>query len=109
MTVLPNCRMQSITFQNMQSDTASAVVMRMPGHNPGQQGGEKMRMNLKLLRVANRLNQDEMASKLGCSRCTYAAVESGTRTGNPSFWKMVQLVFNVPDEEMYPLMKNIEE
>lgn len=67
-----------------------------------------MRMNLKLLRVSNRLTQDEMASKLGCARCTYAAIEGGTRTGGASFWKMVQLVFNVPDEEMYPLMKNDE-
>lgn len=64
-----------------------------------------MRTNLKVFRVAHKLTQAEIAAKLGVSRQTYAYVERGERLGTQSFWDTLQQVFNVPDSEMYSLMK----
>lgn len=65
-----------------------------------------MRINLKLLRVKQGLTQDEMAEKIGVSRLTYNQIERGERGGSVErFWDRVQEIFDIPDSEMYELMK----
>lgn len=64
-----------------------------------------MRMNLKLLRVSHNLTQQEMADAIGCQRTHYAAIENGHKAGKESFWKSVQRAFDVPDSDMWSLMK----
>jgi DNA-binding XRE family transcriptional regulator len=46
-----------------------------------------------------------MAAKVGCIRCTYAAIENGTRAGRDFFWESLQKAFNIPDEDMWELKK----
>ena len=46
-----------------------------------------------------------MAEKIGVSRATYGYVENGNRSGNAEFWGNLQKAFDVPDEDMYKLMK----
>lgn len=65
-----------------------------------------MRTNLKVLRVKNHLSQEEAAEKLAVTRATYSSVEGGTRAGSQKFWRKVQETFDVPDADMWPLMKN---
>lgn len=59
-----------------------------------------MRTKLKVLRVKEDLTQDEMAKKLGVSRQTYQAIESGERRGSDIFWNNVQTTFEIPESEM---------
>ena len=68
-----------------------------------------MRTTLKLLRVKHNLTQEEMADKIGVSRCTYAAIENGTRNGRDFFWESLQKAFNIPDEDMWKLKKKDQE
>lgn len=70
---------------------------------------KQMRTNLKLFRVKHHLSQEEMADKIGCIRCTYAAIEGGTRNGRDFFWVSLQKAFNIPDEEMWALKKKDDE
>ena len=65
-----------------------------------------MRTNLKVLRVKNHLTQVQMADEVGVGRQTYAAVEVGKQRGNEEFWNAVQNRFDVPDSEMWGLMRN---
>lgn len=69
---------------------------------------KKMRTNLKLFRVKHQLTQEDMADKIGCIRCTYAAIENGTRNGRDFFWESLQKAFNIPDEDMWKLKKKDE-
>lgn len=64
-----------------------------------------MRMNLKLFRVERNLSQKKMAELLGVSYVTYSYIELGKRVGRPKFWRNLQNVFSVADEDMYSLMK----
>lgn len=64
-----------------------------------------MRTNLKVFRVRLKLTQGEMAAKIGVSRVVYANVERGRNKGKEKFWNNLQKAFNVPDEEMYALMR----
>lgn len=68
-----------------------------------------MRTNLKVFRIAHKLKQAEFAVKIGVSRATYSLVERGMRSGTGEFWAAIQREFNVPDSEMYSLMKLDEE
>ncbi len=68
-----------------------------------------MRTNLKCFRIKQHLTQEEMAVKIGCIRCTYAAIEKGTRNGRDFFWESLQKAFNIPDEDMWALKKKDEE
>lgn len=68
-----------------------------------------MRTNLKLLRVKHGLTQKEMAERIGCTRVTYAVIETGTRNGRRDFWESVQNAFGVPDAEMWLLQKQDNE
>ena len=63
------------------------------------------RHNLYVFRCDKRLTQAEMAELLGISRITYANIERGKRSGDHAVWRTLQEVFNVPDAEMYSLMK----
>lgn len=63
------------------------------------------RLNLRVLRVRNNLTQEEMSKKLGVSRMTYTFIENGERIGKMQFWIALQDAFNIPDEEMFLLMK----
>lgn len=60
---------------------------------------------LYMLRCDNRLTQAEMAARIGVSLRGYQNVEWGERGGSADFWAAVQREFNVPDSEMYSLMK----
>ena len=63
------------------------------------------RHNLFMFRCNMRLTQAEMAAKLGVSRATYSFIERGHRSGTADFWAKFKRVFNIPDSEMYSLMK----
>lgn len=64
-----------------------------------------MRLNLKVFRTKQKLTQTEMGEKIGVSRQVYANVENGRNAGSTEFWDGLQQAFDVPDEEMYNLMK----
>ncbi len=64
-----------------------------------------MRDNLYMLRCQHKLTKGKMAVKTGISRTTYSLIEKGDRDGSQEFWSAVQREFNVPDSEMYLLMK----
>ena len=67
-----------------------------------------MRTNLKIFRIQQHLSQAEFSEKIGCSRATYSAIESGIRCGRQTFWKDVQKAFGLADEDMWKLMLNEE-
>ena len=64
-----------------------------------------LRTNLKCFRVKQHLTQEQMAEKIGITRCNYAAIELGTRNGREFFWESLQKAFNIPDEDMWMLKK----
>lgn len=64
-----------------------------------------MRNGLYMFRHGMRLSQREMAEKIGCSRVTYSYIESGARDGRMAFWKKLQTVFGITDEEIGGLMR----
>lgn len=63
------------------------------------------RKNLKLFRIEHDLTQQEMAQKCNIERSSYSLIECGLRDGRLNFWFTLQNVFNVPDSEMFSLMK----
>lgn len=63
------------------------------------------RTNLKILRVSQKMTQQEFADKIGVKRSTYSLIETGERSGKPDFWQALQKAFNIDDAEMYGLMK----
>lgn len=63
------------------------------------------RKALRLLRYEKELTQTDMARLLNVERVTYAAVERGVRDGSYKLWERLQQVFNIPDAEMWGLMK----
>lgn len=67
-----------------------------------------MRTNLKVFRVKRNLSQEQMADKIGCNRVTYSAIENGRRNGKQSFWVAFQKAFDIPDNEVWQLIKNEE-
>lgn len=71
----------------------------------GKREGDYMRSKLKAFRVLHKKRQADIADILGVSRATYSFVERGERSGTAEFWQKLQSVFNVPDEQMYSLMK----
>ena len=64
-----------------------------------------MRTNLKVFRTDRKLRQTDIAYDLGVSRMTYSLIVRGLRSGSSEFWQRLQRVYNVPNEEMYSLMK----
>lgn len=65
-----------------------------------------MRTNLKVFRVRKNLSQEQISAKIGCKRVTYSAIECGKRSGRSTFWEKLQKAFDVPEAEMWELMKN---
>lgn len=63
------------------------------------------RHNLYILRCDHKLTQAEFAAKCGITCRGYQNIEWGIRQGSAEFWAAVQREFNVPDAEMYALMK----
>lgn len=61
------------------------------------------RTNLKLLRVKHKMTQEEFAALIGCHRCTYAAIENGTRNARVMFWRAIERLF--PTENIEELKK----
>lgn len=64
-----------------------------------------VRTNLKVLRVKNNLSQMDIAERIHCTRATYAAIENGLRSGSIRFWESLQTAFDIPDDQMWELMK----
>lgn len=69
----------------------------------------KMRVNLKVLRVSKNMSQSEIAKKLGVTITYYAYIERGLRDGSHEFWNKLKETFNIPENEMWSLMKKEEE
>ena len=63
------------------------------------------RHNLYMFRCARKLTKRDMAIKTGVSRTTYTYIENGKRDGSQAFWSTLQRVFDVPESDMYSLMK----
>lgn len=63
------------------------------------------RHNLYMFRCNLKMTQEEMATATGVTRVTYSNVENAKRSGSPEFWNALQKAFDVPDSEMYTLMK----
>lgn len=63
-----------------------------------------MRNGLYMFRHEQRLSQQQMADKIGCSRATYSSIETGSRDGRVGFWNKLQRAFNLPNEKMGGLM-----
>lgn len=68
-----------------------------------------MLINLKIFRIAKHLTQKEMADKCNVSRAVYSNIERGRNEAKGDFWENLQKAFDVPDSEMYNLMKKEEE
>lgn len=65
-----------------------------------------MRTNLKVFRIKQGLSQVEISSKIGCNRATYSAIENGTRDGTFKFWNKLQQAFELPNCDMWELIRN---
>ena len=69
-------------------------------------GGEIMRKNLKLFRIANGLSQHGMAKKLGYERAYFGHIERGFMGGSAKFWTRLQKAFSLSDEKVEELKVN---
>lgn len=65
--------------------------------------------SLKVFRARRGLTQEQMANQMGWSRQYYAKTENGRSAGSITFWDRLQHAFNVPDEEMWSLVKDTKE
>ena len=65
-----------------------------------------MRTDLKVLRVKNKLTQQQLANKLGVSVVTYNLIEQGKRNGSKDFWAKLQKLFKLADGELWQLYIN---
>lgn len=65
--------------------------------------------SLKVFRARRGLTQDQMAKRMGWSRQYYAKTENGRGSGSITFWNKFQQAFNIPDEEMWPLVNDSKE
>ena len=64
-----------------------------------------MRLDLKMWRLKNGYRQEDVAKTMGMSRVTYQSIELGKRDGRQSFWERLQKAYDIPDAEMWLLMK----
>lgn len=64
---------------------------------------KKMRTNLKLFRVKQKLSQEQIADKIGCIRATYSAIENAKRNGRQVFWDDLQKAFGLSFEAVEEL------
>ena len=68
-----------------------------------------MRLQLKLFRISKKMTQGEFADKIGVNRANYSMIEKGKRNGTIVFWNKLKETFNIPEDQMWSLMKNEEE
>ncbi len=68
----------------------------------------KKRIKLKQFRIGLDLSQEQMADSLGVSRSMYAAIENGQRYGTLPFWSKLQITHDVPKQDVYDMMTEIE-
>lgn len=64
-----------------------------------------MRTQLKIFRVLQKLNQSQMAAKLGYERAYYGHVERGLQKGSAEFWARLQAAFELTDVVIEELKK----
>ena len=62
-----------------------------------------MRTKLKIFRIARKLNQQEIAAKLGYERAYYGHVERGAQKGSAAFWERLQTAFGLTADEVKEL------
>jgi DNA-binding XRE family transcriptional regulator len=67
------------------------------------------RIKLKQFRIGLDYTQEEMAEILRVSRVQYAQIENGRQLGKQQFWCNLQNAFDIPDSEMWELMKRRED
>ena len=65
-----------------------------------------MRTNLKIFRIQQQLNQNEMAAKTGFERAYYGHIERGYMRGSSLFWDRLQEAFGLSDKAIEELKKN---
>lgn len=62
-----------------------------------------MRTKLKIFRIKQKLNQHNMAAKLGYERAYYGHIERGFQDGSAAFWQRLQKAFGLTDDELQEL------
>lgn len=62
-----------------------------------------MRTKLKIFRIMRKLNQHDMAAKLGYERAYYGHIERGLQKGSAAFWARLQKAFGLTDDEVREL------
>lgn len=62
-----------------------------------------MRTKLKIFRIARKLNQHDIAAKLGYERAYFGHVERGHQDGSATFWERLQQAFGLTDNELQEL------
>ena len=69
-----------------------------------------MNIALKVKRVEKGLTQKEVSKQLGIVNTGYSLIETGKRSGKLEIWLAIQKLFEIPDEEMWGIIKaNIKE
>lgn len=57
------------------------------------------------LRVSKRWSQVTAAEQLGIPLASYKLIEQGKQEGKPRTWLKIQKAYNVPDADMWELIK----
>ena len=65
-----------------------------------------MRKNLKIFRVFKNLTQEEFARQIGYSAAEYNYIETGKRNPHEVFWKEIQKVFRLRNEDIEAFRRN---
>jgi DNA-binding XRE family transcriptional regulator len=69
----------------------------------------KGNIQLRVLRARHGMTQTEAAAACGFSRSLWGEVEKGNQQGSHKFWSAIQTTFQIPDAEMWQLMKGGED
>lgn len=64
-----------------------------------------MRTKLKIFRIERKLNQHQIAAKLGYERAYYGHIERGYMEGSAAFWERLQKAFELSDAEVQELKR----
>lgn len=60
---------------------------------------------LYMLRINRRWTQEDAAQRLGIPLATYQLIEQGKQAGKASAWAKIQKVYNIPDADMWEIIK----
>lgn len=63
------------------------------------------RLKLMLMRKKRGITQEKLAEKTSYSPAQISSIESGDRDGTLEFWQTVQDALDIPDSDMWTLMK----